>query len=237
MANRRVTSVLMTALFLALFGLAGCSSDDATDTNKPAPEPSRPGEVFADGGFDDVTGTSPDGLTPPKARPEPKPSGPALEVRWEALAHEKYLLENSRYRRRGPLPPQLIVLVNASHPNARAIASGRAGSDGANSAVISDKHMEGLIAGLKDRGYFKYARLGGHDAALASNENARGRVTVTQNGQSRSLVSMRGQGRIASTKEIPRIYSEAKQAIMVLRNMNPTLSVTRQGATGSASVR
>ncbi len=231
MSNPRATRALVTALFLALFGLAACSSDDAADATKTKADDGGSGPVFAEGGFDTVTKPS----RAPQAAP--KPRGPVIEVVWEALAREKYLLENSRHRRRGPLPPQKIVLLSASHPRAAAVQAGRGGEQGAQTAVLADRDMQGLLKGLEERGFFRYARTAGYDAALLSNANARGRVTVTRGADSRTLISLRGQGLNRATKEIPRIYSEAKQAIMVLRNMYPTLSVTSSGASGNASVR
>ena len=227
MTDTRLRPILVVALFLALFGLSACSSDEGTQSDKPAQPAAKGDPVFADGGFDGVT----------KASPQPaQPTGPAIEVVWEALAREKYLLENSRFRRRGPQPPQKIVLLSKSHPRARAVSAGRGGDDG-HTAVIADRDMEAFVKGLEQRGFFKNARPQGYDSAIAGSENARGRVTVIQNGQGRSIISLRGQGQNAATKDIPRIYSEAKQAIMALRNMNPTLSVTRQGASGSARLR
>ncbi len=228
MNDRLLHAVRVTALFLALLGLTACSSDEASEGSQPADQGAAPGPVFADGGLESVTAPSP--------RPA-QPSGPAIEVTWEALAREKYLLENSRFRRRGPLPPQKIVLLNASHPNAKAVQMGRAGEKGAATAVISDRDMDAFLKGLEQRGFFRYARPAGYDAAVENSSNARGRVTVVRNGQGRSILSMRGQGQNPQTRDIPKIYSETKQAIMALRNMNPTLSVTRQGASGTARLR
>jgi len=231
MTNPRATSALVAALFLALFSLAACSSDDAADASKKTAQAGGGENVYAEGGFDSVTDPS------PAKRAAPQSTGPAIEVTWEALAHERYLQENSRYRRRGPLPPQKIVLLSASHPRARAVQSGRGGEKGAQTAVLSDRDMQGLVKGLEERGFFRHARTAGFDAAIVKSANARGRVTVTRGSDSRTLVSLRGQGRNPATKDIPRIYSEAKQAIMVLRNMHPTLSVSSSGASGNASVR
>ncbi len=62
-------------------------------------------------------------------------------------------------------------------------------------------------------------------AHLFDGETARGRVTVERSGESYTLLSMRGQGLSDSTKQIPPMYSQAKQAILVLRNRTPTLRV------------
>ena len=228
MSDVRLRAVLVAALFLGIFGLPGCSSDEGTTAQKPDPARAARDPVFAEGGLD--------GVTEPSGRAA-TPTGPALEVTWEALAHEKNLLENSRFRRTGPLPPQKIILMNASHPNARAVLAGRGGEQGAHTAVIPDRDMEDFLQGLEQRGFFRLARPAGYDAAIVGSANARGRITVTRGGDSRSLISLRGQGLNDATKDVPRIYSEAKQAIMALRNMNPTLSVTRQGASGTAALR
>jgi len=228
MVDRRPRAALAVALFLGICATCGCSSDEGSGARTPDPARSGPEPVFAEGGLG--------GVTEPSSR-QAAPTGPAIEVVWEALAHEKHLLENSRFRRSGPLPPQKIVLLSASHPNAKAVVAGRGGEQGAQTAVIPDADMEGFLQGLEQRGFFRLARPAGYDAAVAGSSNARGRITVTRGGDSRSLISLRGQGLNEATKDVPRIYSEAKQAIMALRNMHPTLSVTRQGASGNASIR
>lgn len=168
------------------------------------------------------------------------PTGPAIVVTWEALAREKYLVENSRFKRRGPQAPMKIMLISSSHPDAAAIASGRGGrrrDPTVSTAILSDRDMVQFVRGLERRGFFRYARPAGYDTALAGSDNARGRITVTRDGTSRTLLSMRGQGLNEATKQIPAIYSEAKQAIMALRNLTPTLNVTRSSASGTVSVR
>jgi hypothetical protein len=166
-------------------------------------------------------------------------AGLAIVVTWEALAREKYLMENSRYRRKGVQPPQKITLISSSHPDAAAVASGRGNrrDPTASTAILSDKDILAFVKGLTRSGFYRYARPGGYDTVIAGSDNARGRVTVTRGTDSRSILSIRGQGLNEKTKEIPAIYSEAKQAIMVLRNMTPTLNVTRSGASGAVRVR
>jgi hypothetical protein len=40
---------------------------------------------------------------------------------------------------------------------------------------------------------------------------------------------MRGQGQQAATRDVPRIYSQAKQAVAAVRNSTPTLQVSTTG--------
>jgi hypothetical protein len=248
MTTRITQAVLSSAalaaalLLVAPFVLGACSGarGGAAAQNgaaRPATTSDAAGNTFAAGSAD---GGGAAASEPFAAAPAPqKPTGPAIVITWEALAREKYLLENSRFRRRGPQPPQKIVLVSSSHPDAAALASGRGQQKDStvSTAILSDKDILGFVQGLKRSGFFKYARPAGYDTALVGSDDARGRVTVTQGTDSRSLLSIRGQGLNDKTKEIPALYSEAKQAIMALRNMTPTLNVTRSGATSRVNVR
>ena len=242
MGRRIALALLVGAACLSAFGLAACSSGD-TPKEPQAQLPSADGgggpRVSVSG---HVTAASPDERADGAAAPQDTgPRGPAIEVTWEALAHERYLLENSRFRRPGqPTPPQKITLLSKSHPDAsraKAAATQAEREAYAGTAVLEDRDMIGLLQGLERSGYFKYARALGYDDSLAGGDNARGRVIVKRGDQSWSLLSMRGQGGNPQTKEIPRIYSESKQAIMVLRNMTPTLNVTHFGTSGTAPLR
>jgi len=221
------------ALSLAVFALvvtAGC----AGSSNKKSAAGAA--GTTATGSADAALG-GPDG-GPAAAGRIAAPKGPAIVVTWEALSREIYLLENSRFRRRGPQPPQKITLISSSHPDAADLASGRTSRDStASTAVLDDRDMVNFVKGLERSGFFRYARPAGYDTLLANTENARGRVTVTRGSDSRTLLSMRGQGLNEKTKRIPAIYSEAKRAIMVLRNMTPMLSVTHSGASGAIRVK
>ena len=225
---------LLIAAILALGVLSACQGGgrrgNAGQEAREAEAKQEFADAFAQGAADGGPGAP--------AAPA-KPKGPAIVVTWEALAHEKHLLENSRFRRNGPQPPQKITLISSSHPDAASLAMGRARQQDpqTSTAILDDKDMVLFVQGLQRSGFFRYARPAGYDTAAAASDSARGRVTVTRGGDSRSLLSVRGQGLNEKTKEIPRIYSETKQAIMVLRNMTPTLNVTRSGATGNIRVR
>lgn len=227
----------LTAAILGLFLLAACQGgarrNSAQQEAREAEAKAEFADAFAQG---DADGGPVDPAAPAA---KPKPTGPAIVVTWEALAHERYLLENSRFRRRGPQPPQKITLISSSHPEAAALAMGRSRQQDpeTSTAVLDDKDMVNFVRGLERQGFFRYARPAGYDMAAATSDSARGRVTVTRGGDSRTLLSIRGQGLNEKTKQIPKIYSETKQAIMVLRNMTPTLNVTRSGATGGIRVR
>lgn len=156
-------------------------------------------------------------------------SQPGVVVTWEALEHERYLLENPRIRTRvrGQLAETKIVLVNESHPEAdgmRSMAWQREQDTG--HGVLKDGDMTALLKGLEKIGYFKAAHATNAQTHLFGDARARGRVTVERGGQSVTLISMRGQGLNPSTKHVPGIYSQAKQAIAMLRNRAPTLSVS-----------
>ena len=236
---QRLSIFVVTCLVLGLAACAGNRGGNNAQQNaqqQAGGTAAATGDTFAEGSLDGTPVAA--GL--PAAAPAPKkPTGPAIVVTWEALAREKYLLENSRFRRRGPQPPQKIVLISKSHPDAEAIASGRGQLKDplTSTAILEDKDMLLFLRGLRQNGFYKYARPAGYDTALAGADGARGRVTVTRDNDSRSILSIRGQGLNEQTKQIPAIYSEAKQAIMALRNMTPTLNVTRSGATSRVNVR
>ena len=232
MSSRVAWPTALAAAFVALLCLPACSSGGAGGAAKQDAAGST-----APGPRNNNVSASSQGAAKPSAAKASKPSGPAIEVTWEALAREKYLLENSRFRRRGPQPPQKITLYSRSHPEAARVLAGRSTEDGAQSAVLEDRDMLGFIKGLETQGFYRLARPTGYDTALAASENARGRVTVVRKGQGYTLLSLRGQGLNAKTKAIPKLYSDAKQAIMTLRNMNPTLSVSQYGASGTARTR
>ncbi len=231
MGARATTLILALAATIAALGLTACSGGGGGQGSQGAGGASPQADL---GPLPDVTDPS----SAAKARAPAKPSGPAISVTWEALSREKYLLENSRFKRRGgPQPPQLITLFSESHPEARKVRQARTKEDRqkyAGSAVLSDKDMARFVEGLRRQGFYRYARPSGYDDALADSENARGRIIVEEGGQSRTLLSMRGQGQHKATKAIPKLYSETKQAVMYLRNMTPTLNVQHYDVSGSA---
>ncbi|MDJ0973879.1 MAG: hypothetical protein QNJ98_05425 [Planctomycetota bacterium] len=210
----RVTAIALAALF---FG-AGCSSDDASSSSSANSATPVAARGTTPGGNDGVT----------SAR-----RGTPVKVTWEALAHERYLYENPRFGRRpnvGGKPDFAIVLVNEAHPEADQIREGRVrGGQGVGSGVITNQQMKDLLAGLDQIGYFKSARGTMAQAHLFNDERARGRVTIDRPQGSVTLLSVRGQGRSESTKHIPAIYSQAKQAIAMLKNQTRTLTVETIG--------
>lgn len=236
MGVRTIPTILALAASIALLGLTGCSTGGGGN----AQNASGGGAATTASGplapLPDVTGASSTGRSAPQAAP--KPSGPAIQVTWEALAREKYLLENSRFRRRGaPQPPQKITLYSESHPESANVKRPRSREERAKhvgSAVVPDADMQRLLQGLRRQGFYRHAKLSGFDDALAQSDNARGRIIVDSAGESYTLLSMRGQGQNPNTKAIPKLYSETKQAVMVLRNMTPTLNVSHYGYTGQA---
>lgn len=154
----------------------------------------------------------------------------AIRVTWEGLAREREIAANSKYNRPGTVrPPMKITLVSESHPDAKGLRSGRTKEDraaSASSAVLRDADLLRFVQGLERRGFYKHARPTDAQMSAYEHPRARGRVTIERNGQSLTLVSMRGQGMDPRTKEIPGIYSESKQAIMMLRNRTPGLSLS-----------
>ena len=163
------------------------------------------------------------------AKQDRGPKAPIV-VTWEGLAREREIAANSKYNRPGTIrPPMKITLVSESHPDSQGLRSGRTKEGraaGASSAVLRDADLLKFVQGLERRGFYKYAQPTETQAAALEHPRARGRVTIERNGQSMTLVSMRGQGTNPRTKEIPGIYSESKQAIMMLRNRTPGLNLT-----------
>lgn len=155
----------------------------------------------------------------------------AIRVTWEGLAREREIAANSKYNRpRGTVaPPMKITLVSESHPDAPTLRAGRtkdSREEGAHSAVLRDADLVRFVEGLDKRGFFQHARATDAQQNLFGNARARGRVTIERGNQSVTLVSMRGQGLDPRTKAIPGIYSESKQAIMMLRNRTPGLALS-----------
>jgi hypothetical protein len=188
------------------------------------PAPTRPERPAA---------TRPEPAPPPRTAPSRPNAGPVIEVVWEALAREKVLLETSRWRRnRGAQAPQKITLISQSHPDAAAVVSGRSAEARerfGQVSILKDEDMLMFLRGLRQGGFYRHARAMGDHAPVLRDDNARGRITVVRDGSSSTLVSMRGQGRSPATRDIPRIYSQTKQAIMVLKNMSPQLNVSHVG--------
>ncbi len=229
----------------------------AREARRASVEGERPGEAER-GAFDFGLGpvrprrpaVEEDDPGAPEAAAEGRPEGPAprerarpadplpergVRITWEALAVEREQVENPRFGRR-PLrsaPPDLkLVLVSPDHPTAVAREQGKASTrdaDGAQVAVLKAEEIRALVQGLRQIGFYEVALPTGSAATRFSDRDARGRVTVEVDGESRTVLSMRGQGASAATRSVPRVYSEAKQAIAALRNRSPTLNVLTAG--------
>ncbi|MHC5010253.1 MAG: hypothetical protein ACYTG6_04785 [Planctomycetota bacterium] len=219
------TGSWILALILGL-SLAACTSGSsgggqaATAGGEP-----RNAAAFVPLGEDEPT------TPPPETR---APTGPRIRVTWEALSVERDLLENPRHGRRpqtGLLPNHKVVLVSESHPDAERTLQGITTEDtqGVSVATLPDEDMVLLLQGLGQRGFFQIAQSTAAAEGLFGSPNARGRVTVDRGDESWTLVSMRGQGLNPATKQIPALYSEAKQSIIMLRNQTPTMSVVTRG--------
>lgn len=165
-----------------------------------------------------------------------------VRITWEALAVERDQILNPRTpaARRAATAVQAdskVILVSDDHPAARGKAPGSAverGADGSQVAVVASEDLRLMVRGLREAGFFGVARPTEALAPLFTSQEARGRVTVEVDGATRTLLSMRGQGMQEATRDIPRIYSQAKQSVAAVRNRAPSLSVM---TTGSAPPR
>ena len=163
--------------------------------------------------------------------------GVAIKVTWEGLARERELYEASKQKRssyRGPDADMKITLVSEGHPDAK--TNRKVGNDElearAHLTVVPDTDLKGLVRQLEKEGFYRYARDTDAVTGNFDHSRARGRVTVERGGESVTLLSMRGQGLNPSTKQVPKLYSSAKRAILIMRNRRPTLNwtgVTREG--------
>ncbi len=158
-----------------------------------------------------------------------------IRVTWEALAVERDLVANPRLGRRpqqGVVADSKIVLVSDDHPAAFGRQKGRASTrekDGSQVAVLCAADLQLLVRGLREAGFYKVARPTDGVQPHFDDSEARGRVTIEMDGVSRTLLSLRGQGTQDATRDVPRIYSQAKQAVAVVRNQTPALSVVTTG--------
>lgn len=157
-----------------------------------------------------------------------------IRVTWEALSVERDQIENPHFGRklRGATPNLKIVLVSQDHPDAALREKGRAATrekDGGQVAVLPTGDMQLLVRGLRESGFYRVARPTGALSGQFDDDSARGRVTIEVKGESMTVLSMRGQGASPSTRDIPRVYSDAKQAVATMRNAAPTLNVLTGG--------
>jgi hypothetical protein len=158
-----------------------------------------------------------------------------VRITWEALTVERELAENPRLGRRpqqGVALDLKTVLVSEDHPAARGRKKGKASTrekDGSQVAIVGAEEMRMLVKGLREAGFYKVSRPTHAVSALFQDAEARGRVTIEVEGRTATVLSMRGQGQQAATRDVPRIYSQAKQAVAAVRNSVPTLQVTTTG--------
>jgi hypothetical protein len=206
----------------------GCPAESLAPRGAPAvatPAPAAP---------------APSPLAPrPKAEPEGRiPGTPSIRVVWEALAVE---LERSAGEARGvtgsrPLVEGLpgtradvdheVILLNASFvATPEQDAENRSRKAVGRVARVTDADMNAFLEGLERIGFFQHARPTESVRYLFPTDRARGRITVERDGNSVTLLSMRGLGLQASTRAIPGIYAQAKQAVVLLKNRVPTLRV------------
>ena len=206
-------------------------------TDEPGSEPRAPARAPA--------GAQPAAARPGELTPEERrrlsslaPGAVAshgIRITWEALAVERDLVANPRLGRKpqqGVLPDSKIVLVSDDHPAAIGRQKGRASTrekDGSQVAVLGALDLQLLVKGLREAGFYKVARPTDGVQPHFDDSEARGRVTIEVDGVSRTLLSLRGQGTQEATRNIPRIYSQAKQAVAMVRNQTPALSVVTTG--------
>ena len=157
-------------------------------------------------------------------------SGPQIRVTWEALAVERERYDNPRFGRQpqvGAATQLKAVIVSESHIEAQTNMRGLTARQNRGVAIapVPDKDIQAFVQGLEQRGFFRLARPTSSVAHLMTDPNARGHITVERGGESYTLISMRGQGMNPATKQIPAMYSEAKQSILMLRNTCSSMSV------------
>jgi hypothetical protein len=183
--------------------------------------------------------------SPPLAVAKPKapvpalPSGaeriegtPSYRVVWEALAVERYRLEHpklqgARVADSLGTPDVEVVLLNASYVGtAEQVQEDKSQPATGRVARIADADMLELVRGIEASGFWRYAKPTGSLRAFFGSEAARGRVTVEKDGESWTLLSLRGLGLQGETREIPGIYAQVKAAISILKNSAPNMRVT-----------
>jgi hypothetical protein len=231
MVGRRPLALLAAAAWAALVFPACSSSGRGASAPTAAAQPGG-----RSGAADAALAERGGGSGPLEAQPQGDPT----VVTWEALAVERDAAENSKFRRPGQASPnQKIVLINESHSEAKRTKRGRTAysKEGVSVAVLSDADMDLLVRGFEQAGFFRLARDTTSLEPIFEKPDARGRITVERGGRSVSIVSMRGQGLAAASRDVPQTYSQLKQAIALLRNQTPTLSVTTVEARGRASPR
>ena len=167
----------------------------------------------------------------PKDIPGRIPGTPSIRIVWEALQVEQQRSRESRFHPNdmnplGGEPEQEVILLNASfvptpeqdHENRSQRAVGRI-------ARVPDQDMLDLLREIEKTDFFRYAQPTEAVRPYFASDRARGRITVERGGESLTLVSQRGLGLQAATREIPGIYAQVKYAIQLLKNRTPAMSV------------
>ncbi len=170
------------------------------------------------------------------------PGTPSMRVVWEALAVETERLQESKWKRPTEgLPISQkdvdleIVLLNASfQATPEQAAENRGDKAVGRVARITDQDMLDLVEALDRIGFFRYAQPTESVRPLFPTDRARGRITVERDGQSVTLLSQRFLGLRPETRPIPWIYTQAKEAIMVIKNRTPVLRVKSIDVEGQA---
>jgi hypothetical protein len=219
MRHGTLTTFLLAAL------LAGCTTGTRGSRRPRAEDPVR-GPEAASGAPEAAAPRTPRST---EGDPGVVPGTPPIRIVWQALYVEQERFRNSKWRPTNQEtfgePDFEVILVNASfvptpeqdRENRSEIAVGRL-------ARVPDADMVGLVAELERLGFFRYAKPTDAVRPYFGSERARGRVTVERGGESLTLVSYRGLGLQDQTREIPQIYAQAKYAIQVLKNRNPSMA-------------
>jgi hypothetical protein len=166
------------------------------------------------------------------------PGTPSIRVVWEALAGEMRKALGSEPGVPGArelvegLPGTKgdvdfeVVLLNASFvATPEQDAENRSRKAVGRVARVTDQDLNELVEALERLGFFRYAKPTESVRFLFPTDRARGRITVERDGHSLTLLSQYGLGLQPATREIPGIYAQAKQAILMLKNRTPVLRV------------
>jgi hypothetical protein len=221
-------AILPLAVLAAGLGLAGCTQGARSGRRlelPPVPDP-LPMTV--------TPAPAPKPLTALPSGPEKIPGSPSVRVVWEALfvERDRYANPSPEALRRGARPfvdPKdlEIVLLNASFaPTPDQEREHKSRPPTGRIARIADADMNAVWTALEQIGFFRHARPTGSLRALFGSDRARGRVTVDRGDESWTLLSMRGLGLQAETREVPAIYAAAKEVVSRMKNSASSLRVT-----------
>jgi hypothetical protein len=116
-------------------------------------------------------------------------------------------------------PPATMTLVNESSETGRKLKSGEANSS--TIKVLSDAEMGGLLAALDSKGFFRYATDGMGLDNIPDLPGKKGIVIVTQDGQSKGLLSLPGLG----SGPVPQVFLDSKRLILDIHRQLPGAEV------------